>query len=159
MAAFPEVTKLHTSYQPLQPSECQPKTWIYLPPRLWQALDFNFGLPQPWKFLKVLLSSQASSGLPQWIRNPPVMWETWVQSLGWEDPLEKGKATLSSIPAWRIPQTVQSMGSQRVRYNQRLSLLSLLAAFSRICKVPQDKAAPKTIYYRRFPSFCGIMAW
>ena len=58
MAAFPEVTKLHTSYQPLQPSECQPKTWIYLPPRLWQALDFNFGLPQPWKFLKVLLSSQ-----------------------------------------------------------------------------------------------------
>ena len=37
--------------------------------------------------------------------------------LGWEDPLEKGKATHSSILAWRIPWTVQSMGSQRVRYD------------------------------------------
>ena len=41
----------------------------------------------------------------------------WVQSLGWDDPLEKGLATHSSIPAWRIPGTIQSMGSQRVRYD------------------------------------------
>ena len=41
---------------------------------------------------------------------------------GWEDPLEKGKAAHSSILAWRIPWTeepggLQSMGSQRVRFD------------------------------------------
>ena len=41
---------------------------------------------------------------------------------GQEDPLEKGKATQSSILAWRIPWTdepsgLQSMGSQRARYD------------------------------------------
>ena len=46
-----------------------------------------------------------------------------VQSLGQEDPLEKGMATHSSILAWRIPWTeepgeLQSMGSQRVRYDR-----------------------------------------
>ena len=50
------------------------------------------------------------------------MQETWFPSLGWEDPLEKGMATHSSILAWRIPWTeepdrLQSMGSQRVRYD------------------------------------------
>ena len=47
--------------------------------------------------------------------------ETQVRFLGWEDPLEKGMATHSSILAWRIPWTeepsgLQSMGSQRIRY-------------------------------------------
>ena len=50
------------------------------------------------------------------------MQETQVQSLGWEDPLEKEMATHSSILAWRIPWSeepggLQSMGSQRVRYD------------------------------------------
>ena len=40
--------------------------------------------------------------------------------LGWEDPLEKGMATHSSILAWRIPWTVQSMGSQRVGYDETI---------------------------------------
>ena len=45
-----------------------------------------------------------------------------VQSLGREDPLEKETATHSSILAWEIPWTeepggLQSMGSQRVRYD------------------------------------------
>ena len=45
-----------------------------------------------------------------------------VCSLGQEDPLEEGMATHSSILAWRIPWTeepggLQSMGSQRVRYD------------------------------------------
>ena len=53
----------------------------------------------------------------QLVKNPPATWETCVRSLGWEDPLEKGKATHSSILAWRIPWTVESTGSQRVRYN------------------------------------------
>ena len=42
--------------------------------------------------------------------------------LGWEDPLEEGIATHSSILAWRIPWTedparLQTVGSQRVRYD------------------------------------------
>ena len=50
------------------------------------------------------------------------MQETQVQSLGWEDPLKEGVATHSSVLAWRIPWTeepggLQSMGSQRVRYD------------------------------------------
>ena len=45
-----------------------------------------------------------------------------TQSLGQEDPLEEGMETHSSILAWRIPWTeepggLQSMGSQRVRYD------------------------------------------
>ena len=48
--------------------------------------------------------------------------EMWVQSLGLEDPLEEEMTTHSRILAWRIPQTeepgvLQSMVSQRVRYN------------------------------------------
>ena len=42
--------------------------------------------------------------------------------LGWENPLEKGMAFYPSIQAWRIPWTeepggLQSLGSQRVRYD------------------------------------------
>ena len=56
------------------------------------------------------------------VKNPPATQETQVQSLGQEDPLEKEMVTHSSILAWRIPQTeepggLQSIGSQRVRYN------------------------------------------
>ena len=47
--------------------------------------------------------------------------------LGWEDLLEKAMATHSSILAWKIPWTeepggLQSMGSQRVRYDWATSL-------------------------------------
>ena len=60
--------------------------------------------------------------MAQMVKNPPETRETWVRSLGWEDLLEKGKDTHSSILAWRIPWTeeaggLQSMGSQRVRYD------------------------------------------
>ena len=56
------------------------------------------------------------------VKNLPALWETRVQSLGQEDPLEKEMATHSSILAWTIlwreePGGLQSMGSQRVRYN------------------------------------------
>ena len=42
--------------------------------------------------------------------------------MGWDDPLEKDTATHSSVLAWRIPWTeepggLQSIGSQRVRYD------------------------------------------
>ena len=45
-----------------------------------------------------------------------------VQTLGWEDPLEEEMANHSSILTWEIPWTeepgrLQSMGSQRTRYD------------------------------------------
>ena len=48
--------------------------------------------------------------------------ETRIQSLGEEDPLEKRMDTYSSMLAWRIswtekPDGLQSMGSERVRYD------------------------------------------
>ena len=48
--------------------------------------------------------------------------EIWVPFLGQEDPLEEGMAIHSSILAWKIPWTeepggLQSMGSQRFRYD------------------------------------------
>ena len=56
------------------------------------------------------------------IKCVPTMSETQVRSLGWEDPLEKEMATHSRTLAWNIPWTeepgrLQSMGSQRVRYD------------------------------------------
>ena len=50
------------------------------------------------------------------------MQENWVQFLGQEDPLEKEMATDSSTLAWKAPwmenpSRLQSMGSQRVRYD------------------------------------------
>ena len=60
--------------------------------------------------------------MAQWVKNLPAMQDIQVRFLGEEDPLKKEMATHSSILAWRIPWTedpgrLQSMGSQRVRYN------------------------------------------
>ena len=70
--------------------------------------------------------------MAQIINNSSAMQETWVQSLGQKDALEKGMATHSSILAWEIPWTeepggLQSMGSQRVGHDERLSLHSLIS--------------------------------
>ena len=67
--------------------------------------------PHPWASLAA-----------QSVTNLPDVQETWVQSLGREDPLEREMATHSSILAWKIswteePGGLQSMGSQRVRYD------------------------------------------
>ena len=64
--------------------------------------------------------AQTVKNLPA--KNLPAMQETQVRSQDWEDPLEKGMTTPSSILMWRIPWTeepgrLQSMGSQRVRYD------------------------------------------
>ena len=66
--------------------------------------------------------------MTQLAKNLPAVQETWVQSLGWEDPLEKGMVTHFIILAWRIPWMeepggLQSVGSQRVGYDEQLSLL------------------------------------
>ena len=66
---------------------------------------------------KQILRTVRASPVAHLVKNLPATWETRLQTLGWEDPLEKGMATHSSILAWRIPWMVQSMGSQRVRYN------------------------------------------
>jgi len=68
-----------------------------------------------------LLYSWASL-MAQIVKNLPAMKETWFQSLGWDYPLKEGMKTCSSILAWRIPWTeepggLQTMRSQRVRYN------------------------------------------
>ena len=61
--------------------------------------------------------------LATWLRwLLPIMQKTWVWSLSQEDPLEQSVVTHSSILAWRMawteePDGLQSMGSQRVRYN------------------------------------------
>ena len=60
--------------------------------------------------------------MTQTVKNPLLMQETGVQSMGQEELLQMEMATHSSILAWRIPRTeepggLQSMGSQRVRYN------------------------------------------
>ena len=62
------------------------------------------------------------------VTNSPVKQETQVRSLSQEDPREKGMATHSSILAWKIPWTeepgrLQSMGSQRVGYEQSRAFL------------------------------------
>ena len=59
--------------------------------------------------------------MAQLVKNAPAMQETPVRFLGWGDPLEKRRATHSRILAWRIPWIeepggLESMGSQRVRY-------------------------------------------
>ena len=56
------------------------------------------------------------------VKNSPDKQDTCVRSLDWKDPQEKETATHSSILAWEIPRTeepggLQSMGSQRIRYN------------------------------------------
>ena len=66
--------------------------------------------------------AHGASLVAQMVKRLPAMQETRLQSLGWEDLLEKEMATHSSILAWEIPSTaepgrLQSMGSQRVRYN------------------------------------------
>ena len=60
--------------------------------------------------------------MAQTVKHLPTMQETQVQSLGQEDLLEKEMASHSSILAWIIlwteePDRLQSMGSQRVRYD------------------------------------------
>ena len=63
-----------------------------------------------------------TSLVAQAVKRLSTMQETWVQALGQEDLLEKEMAIHSSTIAWKIPWTeepdrLQSMGSQRVRYD------------------------------------------
>ena len=63
-----------------------------------------------------------ASLVTQMVKRLPAMQETRVRFLGREDPLEKEMAIHSSTLAWKIPWTeepdrLQSLGSQRVRYD------------------------------------------
>ena len=73
-------------------------------------------------FRKVLNKYLVTNQVAQWLRICLPMQEIQVQSLGQEDPLEEEMATHHSILAWRMqwaeePGGLQSMGSQRIRYN------------------------------------------
>ena len=63
-----------------------------------------------------------ASLLAQTVKRLPAMQGAWVQFLGWEDPPEEEMAPHSNTLAWKSPWTekpgrLQSMGSQRVRYD------------------------------------------
>ena len=67
-----------------------------------------------------------------------------IQFLGQEDHLEEGMATHSSILAWRIPWTeepggLQSMGSQRVRYDYVTNTYLLTPSLSYNIQLLQQK--------------------
>ena len=72
-----------------------------------------------------VLSMRGASQVALVVKNMPANAGDVVQSLGWEDPLEgleKATAPHSSTLAWKIPRMeepgrLQSMGSQRVRYD------------------------------------------
>ena len=73
------------------------------------------------KYLAISTNIKASL-VDQTIKSLPTMWEIRVQFLGREDLLGKEMATHSSILAWKNswtekPDRLQSMGSQRVRYD------------------------------------------
>ena len=87
-----------------------------------------------------LLLMIGASLVAQMIKNPLAVQENWVQSLGQEDPLEDETATHSCILAWRIlwtekPGRLQSMGLQRVRQTERLTLSLIIETTSRIISV------------------------
>ena len=58
------------------------------------------------------------------IKDLLAMQETWIQYLGREDPLEKEMVTHSSMLAWETEESgeLQSIGSQRVRKTEQLSM-------------------------------------
>ena len=77
--------------------------------------------------------------MAQQVNNPAAMQEpqqAQVRSLGREDCLEEEMITHSSILAWRIPWTekpcgLQSMESQRIRYNRATNIFHhLITIFS-----------------------------
>ena len=61
------------------------------------------------------------------VKNPPAKADTQevcIRSLDWEDPLEKEMVTHSSMLAWETEESgeLQSIGSQRVRKTEQLSM-------------------------------------
>ena len=96
-------------------------------------------------------------GLPQWLsgkkkKNPSAVPEMQVRSLGQEDPLEEEMATHSSFLAWDIPWReepggLQSLESQRVRYN-------CATKQQHVCILVFVKAASKLLYQYLFIYYC-----
>ena len=109
---------------------------------------YSFKLPHP------LLSLTSLVG--QTVKRLPTMRETWVRFLGQEDLLEKEMATHSSTLAWKIPSTeepgrLQSMRSQRVRYDWEASLTPLTESKSPFFK----PVSPLQPVYRIISSIFG----
>ena len=81
----------------------------------------------------------------------------WIQPKGQEDPLEKGMTTHSRVLAWKIPRTEepggpQSLGSQRVRYDE---IATQLAETQHTPSLPGT--FDKLIYILKYNFFLFIM--
>ena len=92
------------------------------------------GQPSLWVPLGISFYLRWASLVAQMMKNVPAIQETRIWSLGQEDPLEKRMATFSRSLAWRIPWTeepggLQSLGSQRVRYNWTTDFLIISFPF------------------------------
>ena len=93
--------------------------------------------------------------MAQTVKRLSTMQETWVRSLGREDPLEKEMATHSGTLAWKIPWTekpgrLQSMGSQRVGYEDMTEQLHLSFFFLRRVSINSFKYLVKLTYEMGF---------
>ena len=117
---------------------------------------FSYSLQQTINGLPWQLSGNKSTCLvAQLVKNLPAIQETCVPFLGWEDPPGKEMATHSHMLAWRIPWTeepsrLQSLGSQRVRQTEWLTLALHLFPWQRVWK-----CAPCNSYSRAW----RIMEW
>ena len=77
------------------------------------------------------------------VKNLLAMQETWIRSLDLEDTLKKDMATYSSILAWRVlwteePGGLQSMGSQRVGWDQATNIFTNLKLHAAAAKNSRD---------------------
>ena len=90
--------------------------------------------------------------MAQTVKRLLATWETWVRFLGREDLLEKEMAIHSSTLAWKIPWTeepdrLQSMGSQRVRGGNYMSLIHKLV-LGRTCGLEARALEPMRLMIR-----------
>ena len=113
-----------------QRRRCRFDPWVRKIPwrREWQPTPGHWhgeshGQRTWWAAVHGIAKSQLPGGSE--VKNPHAKQErqqAQVQFLGQQDPLEEEMATHSSVLVWEIPRTeepgwLQSMGSQRVRYN------------------------------------------
>ena len=93
------------------------------------GIDQEFGVSSckllyiEWTDTQAYWVARASLVAHRKVKSLPATQDTQVQSLGGKDPLEEEMATQPSILLWEIPWTeepggLQSMGSQRVRWDR-----------------------------------------
>ena len=86
------------------------------------------------------------------VKNLPAKQEMQVRSLGQEEPLEEEMATHCSALAWKMPWTeepggLQSMGSQRIRYDLATKQQHIYVHLIHIYIILMYNLTFKTLYY------------